>query len=857
MIPILDTEFLRQLDSDRNRTVYARIISLNQYEHPIEQIEGVVTAGSITIDGESAVRRICSLTLSTQNLNINNVYWGITTKVKIEIGLQNNINSDYESIIWFRQGIFILSDFKTTQTTNNYTITLQGKDKMCLLNGDVGGSLPAPTRFDSYVDAAGSGGIVDSSGCYKFSSNLEQIEQELQRGFQQRYFTEYNFIRNIGEIISLSYKPIGDLPEGAKIIFNNNSPVKLLDVMDKYPDKNGWYNINIPGDSIVNFAVTGCILGDKFNWALEQKVPITIIIQEMIHQYGSERFSNIVIKDIDHYALEMVDNNSDNSYYLLHQETGYSKILTEDILKADYQLGDGSAITDPENQIISLDYVDEDNNSLIDDVNNYTRIYNKETNEGFTVKILKSKEVAGHKMTLLVYPDELIGDIGESITSILDKIVSMLGQYEYFYDLDGRFIFQAKPGYINIPWNKTFYLKDDNYVDPGEISKQVAYTFDDARLNTQYQNTPNMNNVKNDFIIWGERKTSNNTMKFHGRYAIDNIPLEYTDFYGYTWVAKESQFFSENLKNRSGQSRRYAFDEVFDWRQLIYVMQQDWYAHNHDDDYEVRLRENNHWSGDGLDFDLYPYGRTGYEQYYQDLEGFWTTLYNANAIEVEYLSSKILNLYTPNTNNYFRIQSRIESLTQALNNSNYYSEGNYKYWAKEVKENPQALIFWFDFFEADLMGLGKFATSVIGDRPKTINDSNIKVIIYRDAPDVIYCTADEKAYYEKQAAIKEGYSYIVIDEDKKQDFFDNLSRSIRGRSVHEEAENMLYQYGHYNDTVSINSVPIYYLEPNKIVSIKDELSKIIGYYIMTKITSSLNYNGTMSIAAIKAPERLY
>ena len=68
---------------------------------------------------------------------------------------------------------------------------------------------------------------------------------------------------------------------------------------------------------------------------------------------------------------------------------------------------------------------------------------------------------------------------------------------------------------------------------------------------------------------------------------------------------------------------------------------------------------------------------------------------------------------------------------------------------------------------------------------------------------------------------------------------------------------MLYQYGHYNDTVSINSVPIYYLEPNKIVSIKDELSKIIGYYIMTKITSSLNYNGTMSIAAIKAPERLY
>jgi len=36
MIATLDSEFLKKLDSDRNRTVYARIISLNQYEHPIE-----------------------------------------------------------------------------------------------------------------------------------------------------------------------------------------------------------------------------------------------------------------------------------------------------------------------------------------------------------------------------------------------------------------------------------------------------------------------------------------------------------------------------------------------------------------------------------------------------------------------------------------------------------------------------------------------------------------------------------------------------------------------------------------------------------------------------------------------------
>jgi len=47
-----------------------------------------------------------------------------------------------------------------------------------------------------------------------------------------------------------------------------------------------------------------------------------------------------------------------------------------------------------------------------------------------------------------------------------------------------------------------------------------------------------MNNIKNDYIIWGERKSlTGNAIKFHGRYAIDNPPLEYTDFNGYTWAS--------------------------------------------------------------------------------------------------------------------------------------------------------------------------------------------------------------------------------------------------------------------------------------------------------------------------------
>jgi hypothetical protein len=46
-----------------------------------------VTGGSINIDGASAVRRSCSLTMVAQDFNYNDYYWGLNTKFKLEIGV--------------------------------------------------------------------------------------------------------------------------------------------------------------------------------------------------------------------------------------------------------------------------------------------------------------------------------------------------------------------------------------------------------------------------------------------------------------------------------------------------------------------------------------------------------------------------------------------------------------------------------------------------------------------------------------------------------------------------------------------------------------------------------------------------
>ena len=836
--PLLDSEFLRLLDANHNRTVYAKIISLNQYEYPIEQIEGVVTAGSISIDGESAVRRICQLTLSAKNLNINNVYWGLTTKIKIEIGLENVVNDIYDDIIWFKQGIFILTDFKTSQTTNNYTINLTGKDKMCLLNGDVAGNLLQPVRLDTYEQESEDSIVIDESGSYNLfsqrikNSNIDDIATD--------GFNDINFSHQLSKLNCLYYYPVeAEIAETTNISFDissNLSEIKWYNLKDiiKTTDETGQYLVDFGVNEIDGFNVTGATPGDKFVWTFNLKIPIQTIIENVLHQFGQERLSNIIIKDIEPYALEMVntirDDNSER--FILYSAAQEYKLVDKDTLLTDYTLLSGAAIDENFTNFVFSTNVTEDNFSLIGNEINYTAIINKTTGTTYRVIRLESGEVAGYRMTPLVYPDILTVNIGDSITSgVLDKLVKCLGQYEYFYNLDGQFVFQAKPAYIEVPWNNTIRLINDNYVDPGELSKRIGYIFDSADMTTQYTNTPNMNNIKNDYSVWGERTSNGSKIPIHARYAIDNTPIEYTDFNGFTWCATEKQQHLDPGVYNEGRTitggRKYALEHIVDWRHLIYIMGLDWLKHNHDDDFEVMLRVNNNWPD--LEINLFPNGQTGYEQYYDDLIGFWPELYDVNRIMKEY-----------------------NKITSDEKDEQYYTEGDYAYWNKMVIEEPTLLNFWFDFFKADEMGIGKFAVSVIGDRPKTINNSIIKVITYRDAPDVIYCTASEYQWYKSLNLIKPGYAYI-IDED----FCNTLVRTIRGRSAHQEIENMLYQYSFYNDTVSITSIPIYYLNPNTLISIKDELSNIIGYYIMTKINLSLAYNGTMTIAATKTPERIY
>ena len=110
-----DMDFLVALDKLHLRIQYAKIILLTFDEKPIKEIQGSITAGTLNVNGSSAIRRTVNLTMlaSFENSNIEDIEneISINKKVKILVGYKNPLKSyaHYGDIIWFPCGMFVLS----------------------------------------------------------------------------------------------------------------------------------------------------------------------------------------------------------------------------------------------------------------------------------------------------------------------------------------------------------------------------------------------------------------------------------------------------------------------------------------------------------------------------------------------------------------------------------------------------------------------------------------------------------------------------------------------------------------------------------------------------------------------------
>ena len=889
--PLQDKEFLYNLNQDRHKEIYAKIISLSFDEKPLEQIEGRVTSGSINIDGTSTVRRTCNLTLIAKDVNITDFYWGVSNKFTLEIGLKNNINKEYPNIIWFKQGIYVITSFNSSLTNSNYTISINGKDKMCLLNGEIGGSLPSSIDF----------GKIDI---------YEDTYSEVQIKDYTQYVANKYYIYENGEYkISLNE-------------FNEKTKYYTKDILLK-----------------------------------QDSLKLKDIIKEAVHEYGKELYHNIIINDLDNYGLELLEYRGDKPLYLLYDEA--AQIYTQMVIDEDFSIGNGYTIsTCPQY------------NNAIDSLNDGRYIFTLEDGKEYSATKVEYGATAGYRTTDLTYPGDLISSVGESLTSILDKIKNTIGAFEYFYDIDGRFIFQAKKIYSQNSWN-TLVNTDDNIFARDAIEESpYSYSFEDVNLIQQFQNTPAINNVRNDYSIWGTRKgITGAEIPIHARYAIHNKPVYYHSYDGNTYTTLEmnevikmpvrqknpeglddnwwnifdwaeyyktltgeypasyiGQYCKETTKldlnaifppgntwninrpvflfdvNKDGtlgyfghnplkdgslpedscwHTYSYFLDlakdgnlayiykpkipanvninyKKVDWREIIYQMALDYFKHGQEEDFLYNV-QNNNLKMDGLS-SYYPEGETGYEAFYTDIQGFWRQLYDPNPdiiydTEGGYYSEE--KEYEPDGVTY-----RIKTVWNPFKEKDtftcdYYLKGDTEtddysatkyYWNKNVVLAPEQLNFWIDFYDGN-DSLMQYSIAAIGDRPKVVNDSKITSIYFRNVPQVIFTNGQDYNGLD----IKTGYTYIWLDKSM-QDLF---SISAQGKSAEEEMNELFNNYSYCSEGVTITVVPIYNLEPNTLIYIYNEENKINGKYQVNRITIPLNYNGMMSITATKIIEQVY
>lgn len=516
-----DMDFLTQLDKLHMRVQYAKIILLSfKDEEPIKEIQGSITSGNLSVNGSSAIRRTINLTMlaSIDNSNLEDIdnEISINKKIKVLIGYDNPLKSykNYGDIIWFPCGLFVLSSANISRSTSGWNISITGKDKMCLLDGTAGGTLPASITFHE---------------------SLVQLD---------------------------------------------NGDVEI-----QYPT-------------------------------------IFQIIYEAVNHWGGEAIENIIITDIDEEIKMLVRYMGDKPVYFSN----------------DYQ---------------SLSF---------------------EAQEDYPHMFSYGQD-AGYKYTDFTYPGELVLNAGDTVVTLLDKIVSTLGNYEYFYNIDGKFVFQEIKNYLNTG-SPLLKLSPEDYVRSYNNAK-FLYSLTDLDTTTAIICNPKYDNVKNDFYVWGKRKTSTGvevSIRYH--LAIDDKPD----------IDLAMQNMWEVKDKKSNLIVRYDFNTLDDYSV---------------DDYTVTLVG------------------TPCDEWREELYRRALNAQVSNSVYDNYYDSELIaewrNLYNPMNKNW-----------DATN-----------HWNPDVFNDPGSINFWLDFIDTS-SALGKYSIKNIGRRTKVVNNNDIKTVYNSEVPDVVF-----------------------------------------------------------------------------------------------------------------------
>lgn len=533
-------------------------------------------------------------------------------------------------------------------------------------------------------------------------------------------------------------------PQGTYVIISpnishNNSGVNIsLTLHDKMALLNGECGGTLPASVVFNEIED---IDEDGNIQVTEPT-VYQIIQELVNHFGGEQLGKIIISDIDSKIKKVMKWTGSTPLYL------YQEPATDGTVYNSFST-------------------------------NYNELAARQAQGHGTIKEFSYGQDIGYILTDFVYPGELVGNAGDTVVTILDQIKNTLGNYEYFYDIDGNFRFQEIKNYLNTSYS-VFLINEmnaDNYLVDYTSGKSV-YTFEDANIIQSYSNSPQYQQIKNDFLVWGKRTSVDGRdvpIRYH--LAIDSKPTvgnSYKVFFfidpddGITKAKKPVGFASKSKFPDKGEAGIYYYAADTG---IIYK-----------------------WATDAKAYEQTPY----------TIETIKTTDYRTEL----YMAGVASEPFGLDSNYYY---------TELKNEwPKLYDMRNQKFF-EGVIDQPSDIDFFLDFIDTPT-AISEFSVQNIGRRTTTLVDDSINCIFEPDSPDIVIIEAgseDADSMQRECEARKQEYAQV------RSEIYAMLLNGGALRPAYDEIKKELYQYTNYNEQISLTTLPIYYLEPNVRITVRD------------------------------------
>lgn len=806
------TNFFYKIDKSLNQRQYIRITLLNWAEKPLKEVQGIVTSGSLTKDGSSSVRRTMTLTVNLDGGEYDatslDMDFSLNKKVFVELGVKNDTDEWTQyPILWFPQGVFFINKASmSSSASSSVSLTLNLRDKMSMLNGDVGGIIPASTIFDSIDTQSSTGQFISQK-----VTIYELIENVV------NHFGNEDLCNIVIEDVDLKIRRV--------VRWTAENVLYLVKTYEDGVFKYYTATIEKPGENADFIEVKqgddcGYVYDDfvyTSDLTLNAGSKVTDVLDKIVsylgnYEYFYDEFGIFHFREIKNYV------NTTYATTAIKDMTKNSYLMNTTASKSSYAFSDGTNIinisSNPSYDNIKNDYIVEGlRKSTVSDVSYPVRYH-------LAIDEIPPKTYWNEEKKAFTYPPR------EGVVLYKD----------------------ASTGQIKACFPKVY---NSNPKEIGEVEADAVPLPDIGTLDIIYYDKSfkyQAKGIKDDTGRYQNAEKDVDRLLYYVSEPIDyeliNDPS--SDFYEYYKPNKfkhvKVSYKGEDVDKLTSASS--ATIKVFKTKPSIGGNQELTDGKNYKYDYEPYYKYEPScakWNGEGYE-KLDVVAVHGKDNPYV-AEDWRTELY----LQGEYARAN-------GTDKGYYFEELSAGWTQI------YDLEKQQFIGDDDKKNPVTLAsltdgnMFLDFIDAGTSSLGEYAVSTIGRRSDVIVDNDVNCLFQPNIPDIVFVDSEKN---------KESNSAISQELESKgerwsltpKEIYSALATGGYKNGAFDRIKYELYLHTGYQRTLSITAIPAFYLEPSIRVSVKDKTTNTYGDYIVKSVTYTLGTGSTMTVNATELVER--